>query len=181
MTATQKQPPTKLMVFGPIELTLDPKGAAGSEVKNKVAADFQRKYPKHDWTAKQGCYVFALRNQGAPVPYYAGQSNRPLCEESVAPHKLLKYLKAVHSYKGTPVLYFIAAARPTKNDLPAKLLAELEAELIRCTVRSNSKALNHHGAFGCRHPYFIKGIAGLSYSRAGKADATSRDFASMFF
>ena len=181
MPASRAKSPTALAVFGPVELDLDPESASGNEVKRQITAAFQRNYPKHDWTAKQGCYVFALRNQGAAVPYYAGQANRPLCEESVAPHKLLKYLKAVHSHKGTPLLYFVAAVRPTKNDLPAKLLDELEAELIRCTVRSNARALNSHGAFGCRHPYFVTGVAGLSYSKSGKPSATSREFAAMFF
>lgn len=172
-----------LAVFGPIPLDFGSMPVKSASASAKVVRDaFARKYPKHDWTVKEGCYVFALQNQSAPVPYYAGQANSPLCKESVSSDKLLKYLHAADKHKGTPVLFFVAAASPTKNDLDQKVLDHLEIELIRLTVRANPRALNVHEALGKRQPYFVKGIAELSYSpKIGKADASSKLFASMYF
>jgi len=172
-----------LAVFGPIPLDFGSMPVKSASASAKVVRDaFARKYPKHDWTVKEGCYVFALQNQSAPVPYYAGQANSPLCKESVSSDKLLKYLHAADKHRGTPVLFFVAAASPTKNDLDQKVLDHLEIELIRLTVRANPRALNVHEALGKRQPYFVKGIAELSYSpKIGRADASSKLFASMYF
>jgi hypothetical protein len=176
--------PLALAVFGPVPLDLAAfKGKRATAASKIVQAAFERAYPDHAWGRKEGCYVFALRNQSAPVPFYAGQANRSLCVESTNAENRLLYIDAAARHKGTPVLFFVAAASPTKNDLDKRLLKELEDELIRLTVRTNPKGvLNVHGALGKRKPYFVKGIADLSYtSKVGKADGAAKSFASMFF
>jgi hypothetical protein len=176
--------PLALAVFGPVPLDLAAfKGKRATTASKIVQAAFERAYPDHAWGRKEGCYVFALRNQSAPVPFYAGQANRALCVESMSERNLRSYVDAAARHKGTPVLFFVAAASPTKNDLDKAILDELEAELIRLTVRANPKGvLNVRGAVGTRKPYFVKGIADLSYtSKVGKADGAATSFASMFF
>lgn len=179
----EEKAPLALAVFGPILLPSNLVAFAKEKPDGFVRAALSKLHPGHDWSKKEGCYVFALQNQSAPVPYYAGKANRPLYKECVTPRNLLNYEDAANRFKGTALLFFIAAARPTKNDLDAALIEELEAELIRLTVRSNPKrAINVHGAIGKRRPYFVKGISELSYtSKVGKGNAASSALASMFF
>lgn len=182
--STEEKSPLALAVFGPVslrnELVVE---AIEKEAKRFILAAFSKLHPRHDWRKKEGCYVFALQNQSCPVPYYAGQANRPLYQECVTSRNLRSYHRAMTRFKGLALMFFVAAATPTKNNLDAALIDELEAELIRLTVRSNPRrVLNVQGAHGKRRPYFVKGIPELSYtSQVGKGNAASGAFASMFF
>ena len=127
-----------------------------------------------DIAAKQGCYVFAIRNRGL-TPIYIGQATKSFKQETFNPQNRHKYHDGFSEYaKGTPLMYFIVhpAQRGRVN---AKQIANLEEFLIQAGAAKNPDLQNVRGRH--RPKWSIKGVI---RSTAGNRSAAETQVRTLF-
>lgn len=96
------------------------------------------------YAKKQGCYIFALRAAKGFVPWYVGKTSKGFLHEVFTDHKLNHYNDILFKgNKGTPVIFFVAPPG-SKNKFPAKMLKEVEKELIHIASGRNPQLCNTH-------------------------------------
>lgn len=124
--------------------------------------------------ARQGCYVFAIRNRGL-TPIYVGKATKTYSQETFNPANRQKYSNGFSEYaKGTPVMYFAALAKSTGR-ANATQIAQVEDFLIQAGVAKNPDLQNVRGVQ--KPGWSIKGVIRHS---AGKRSAAELQFATLF-
>jgi len=95
-----------------------------------------------------GCYVFALKTSGGPIPWYVGRAERQSFEKEIfAVHKLHQYDDVLADFKGTPYIFLIPRmtptdrlCKPTKSENAS--IRFLETLLIGMAIRRNPRLKN---------------------------------------
>jgi len=179
--AKREVKPVELEVFGPFELSV--KKIGGTRVVEMTRKELielaHRRYPRHNFAAKSGCYVFALRSGRGSMPYYVGKAQaQELCREALTSDKLNKYHLQLAKKSGTPILFFVASARPGDNKLPASVVNELERELIdACCLANPEGILNIHHLASARGRFRVAGVPWMGAGRTrGKPSTTAQEF-----
>jgi len=119
------------------------------EIDKKLIEDGKNKLPEFwkSWEVKRyadkiGIYVFGLRSGRSILPCYVGKTKARFSGEVFTDRNLLKYLRAMKTYKRfTPVLFLVV--RPTTKGKVAKNeLREVEQNLIALGVVRNPDIQN---------------------------------------
>ncbi len=133
---------TTVSVEGPLKVPCY-QGRVGRTITDKNIRDFWR---KHAALSKgRGCYVFGIRTGGGLTPGYVGKATKLFKQETFAHHKITRYQRFLVDYqKGTPVIFFITAAK--KKGAPNSAhISQLETFLIHVALALNPELLNIKG------------------------------------
>lgn len=165
---------TELMVYGPFEIPCKIVPAA-KHISKEHAADFWTQTATHGLSAKQGCYVFALRAGKGFTPWYVGQASKCFAQECFTDHKLNHFNAALFAgKKGTPVMFFVAPIG-TKNKVPVAELNHMEKELTQDALKKNPELRNVQNTR--RLPQWS--IKGVVRSNRGAPPNGAKQFAKM--
>lgn len=131
-----------LKLYGPIVIPTDPE-TDSKTISDQNKRDFLAELDKQGIGAKDGVYIFALRNSKGCTPWYVGKATaQNIGKESMADHKRIKYqLVLARGYKGTPVMFFVCQPG-TVNNLSEKICDDVETELIQFAKYKNDELMN---------------------------------------
>ena len=137
-----------LKLYGPIPVDFDNLGDSKTkfitpDCKKRFLAELERL----GIAAKEGCYIFALRNGKGCTPWYVGKATKNnIGPESMEPHKLNKYSHVfARGGKGTPVMFFVCQPGTVKT-LNSDIIDDMETELIQYAKYKNPELLNEKKA-----------------------------------
>lgn len=163
---------TNLEVIGPIDVPFQKQqtGSAKHIGKDEVAR-FWKDLAAHSISAKNGCYVFALRASKGFQPWYVGKATKGMKQECLQAHKLTHYNHVLFKgRKGTPVLFFVVPGGNLKK-VPKKVVDELETFLIQSALSKNPKLSNVQKT---KLPVWT--VKGVIRGGQGKPSATHKQF-----
>lgn len=97
-----------------------------------------------DVAERKGVYVFGIRAGKGITPQYVGKATKAFRSECFTSHKLHKYVSAISSHAGTPVLFFVV--RPlAKGQIKKRQVKEMENYLIVAGWEKNPDIRNIQG------------------------------------
>lgn len=171
-TDSAKEKKYVLVVRGPFAISCSQFGQ-GWAIESRDVSEFWSKPEVAALAQKHGAYIFAMRAAKGFRPWYVGQTKVGLKNEVFNGKNLNTYNKVIaNGGKGTPVLFFIVAQRDTKKKLPARVVNELESELIQAGFFANDDLQNTAGKR--RIPQW--GIKGALRSPPGKPSSLEKAF-----
>lgn len=137
-------PHIRFSLAGPFPIPFIKHSSSGltKQISPEQVAEFWQGERVIPFADKQGCYIFALRNNKVCMPWYVGKTSSALSDEAFAHDKLTRFNTLMFKGKrGTPVVFFVTKAGK-KEIISDKTILQLEKLLIHMAKVKNPDLLN---------------------------------------